>query len=228
MKKYTPFVLCLIVLFFAKGVSAKESCQITLSSAQASPSSITISGSLDRYNESLGCAKWTIMENTVGTLSVYSASGQKIAGPITITGPASSGYPDYIYQFPISFSQTIALDGDVPLGGKVTLSDYGENDPFEGEEISTKTVFINSSGTSSMTSGSFTGFKKFLKYGMKKNIEVMEMQKVLQKKGFFSGEATGDFGPKTRGALKRYQKSRGLEQTGGCGPKTRAWLTEDQ
>lgn len=228
MKKYTLFIFCLVALSLARGVSAKESCQITLSSTPVAntPSSFIVSGTLESNKESSGCAKWTVMENSIGVLSVYDGSGQKIAGPVSIKGPASSGYPNYAYPFPITFSQTITLDQDIPAGAKIVLSDYGENDTYEGEEISTKTVAA--SGSEEQTIGSsFEGFKRMLKYGMKKDSDVVELQKVLKKKGFFTGEATGDFGPKTKDALKKYQKSRGLQETGGCGPKTRIWLNED-
>lgn len=227
MKKYTLFIFCLIAFSLARGVSAKESCQITLSSTvAANVSSFMVSGTLESNKESSGCAKWTVMENSIGVLSVYDENGQKIAGPVSIKGPTSSGYPNYEYPFPITFSQTITLDRDIPLGGKIVLSDYGEDDAFEGEEISTKTVAVNVSGEE-VSNSSFGGFKRILKYGMKKDVDVIELQKVLKKKGLFAGETTGDFGPKTRDALKKYQKFRGLEQTGGCGMKTRAWLNED-
>ena len=44
--------------------------------------------------------------------------------------------------------------------------------------------------------------------------EVEEIQRVLQEWGLFKGEITGYFGTATESALKQYQKSNGLPQTG--------------
>lgn len=226
MKKITIITLCVLSLICAKNVHAKESCLVTVTSPVAPTvidNSFLFSGTLDRYAEARGCKSWNIMEKTIGTVSVYDESGVRILGPVVISGPESHGYPSYDYDFPISFSQTIIL-GRQLTAGKIVLTDYGEDDPDEGEEVSTKTIFI---GSSQNKEDGEVRFTKTLRYGMKKDKDVRRMQETLKKLGFFKGEAVGDFGPKTREALKKYQKYRGIEQTGTCGPKTRAWLNED-
>ena len=54
--------------------------------------------------------------------------------------------------------------------------------------------------------------------------EVTELQKKLKELGFFSGEATGYFGPMTEAAVKAFQSSKGLASVGTVGPQTRAAL----
>ena len=57
--------------------------------------------------------------------------------------------------------------------------------------------------------------------------EVTELQKKLKALGFFSGEATGYFGPMTRTAVITFQTSKGLSPVGNVGPQTRAALNSD-
>ena len=54
--------------------------------------------------------------------------------------------------------------------------------------------------------------------------DVTALQKLLAKYGFFSGPATGYFGPLTYSALAAFQTYNGLEAVGSVGPKTRALL----
>jgi peptidoglycan hydrolase-like protein with peptidoglycan-binding domain len=49
---------------------------------------------------------------------------------------------------------------------------------------------------------------------------IRRVQSALQKKGFDPGPIDGVLGSKTSSALSDFQKSQGLEQTGGLGPKT--------
>lgn len=55
--------------------------------------------------------------------------------------------------------------------------------------------------------------------------EVTALQNFLVKNGFLTSDnITGYFGPVTVAAVKTFQKSQGLEETGGVGPKTRALI----
>jgi len=54
--------------------------------------------------------------------------------------------------------------------------------------------------------------------------EVRALQNVLAREGFFSGSATGYFGPMTESAVKNFQRARGLEALGVVGVQTRAAL----
>lgn len=44
--------------------------------------------------------------------------------------------------------------------------------------------------------------------------QVMQAQKMLKEKGFYTGEATGTLDPPTRAGLKAYQEANGLKATG--------------
>lgn len=60
------------------------------------------------------------------------------------------------------------------------------------------------------------------------DIDVMNLQKILAIRGFLSNsDVIGYFGAKTETALKAYQKSKGLAQTGAVGPATLIVLNEE-
>ena len=71
-------------------------------------------------------------------------------------------------------------------------------------------------------------FTLFLKagppYPLSLMIEVMELQKLLNLRGFNSGVVDGKFGPITKGAVIRFQIANGLVADGIVGPMTRAVL----
>jgi hypothetical protein len=57
---------------------------------------------------------------------------------------------------------------------------------------------------------------------------VKNLQAFLVSKKYLDGDVTGYFGPKTREAVKRYQKEKGLEVVGKIGPATRKHLNDDE
>lgn len=68
-------------------------------------------------------------------------------------------------------------------------------------------------------------FKKTLVYGSSGN-EVKELQQRLKNEGFYSGAIDGKFLASTLAAVKAYQKSQGIIQTGNVGPLTMAALNK--
>jgi hypothetical protein len=54
--------------------------------------------------------------------------------------------------------------------------------------------------------------------------KVYALQTLLAKLGFFQGDATSYYGPKTKAAVMQFQAAKGINQTGTVGPKTRAAL----
>lgn len=60
-----------------------------------------------------------------------------------------------------------------------------------------------------------------------RNSAVIELQKILIAKNFLVSEPTGYFGVLTEAAVKKYQASKGIEQTGTVGPITRAALNAE-
>lgn len=65
-----------------------------------------------------------------------------------------------------------------------------------------------------------------LKLGMK-GVEVQKMQSALRKRGFMSAAATGEFGDKTKDAVKAFQKEAKLTADGVAGAKTLELLYGD-
>ncbi|HAQ02779.1 TPA: hypothetical protein DEP30_02970 [Candidatus Nomurabacteria bacterium] len=64
-----------------------------------------------------------------------------------------------------------------------------------------------------------------MKNGSKGN-EVIELQKLLNASGYNCGEADGFFGPKTKGAVIKFQLANSLKGDGLVGPATRATLNK--
>ncbi len=51
-------------------------------------------------------------------------------------------------------------------------------------------------------------------------IETRDVQKALTHAGYFQGNVDGVMGPKTRKAIRAFQKDNGLKADGKCGPRT--------
>jgi hypothetical protein len=77
-----------------------------------------------------------------------------------------------------------------------------------------------------MPKGPVHVFAIFLKIGSRGQ-EVIELQKILIKKKFLTGDATGYYGALTEAAVKKYQKAHGIELLGVVGPSTRLALNAD-
>ncbi len=56
--------------------------------------------------------------------------------------------------------------------------------------------------------------------------EVKELQKLLKEKSFYLGPITGTFGPLTKAAVKKFQKTHKISQLGNVGPATRTELNK--
>ncbi len=70
-------------------------------------------------------------------------------------------------------------------------------------------------------------FTKNLSFGMKKNTDVKELQKVLFTLGFYKASTTGNFDKLTSNAVKAYQKSNNIKPASGyVGVLTRAILNK--
>jgi len=68
-------------------------------------------------------------------------------------------------------------------------------------------------------------FSTSIKNGSKGK-EVTELQTRLKELGLYSGPINGSFGPLTESAVKKFQKSKKLSQTGALGPATRTSLNK--
>jgi len=68
-------------------------------------------------------------------------------------------------------------------------------------------------------------FNTYLYEGLT-SAQVTNLQTVLKQHGYFSGAATGYFGPLTKAAVIKFQAAKGLTQIGVVGPATRAALNK--
>lgn len=59
-----------------------------------------------------------------------------------------------------------------------------------------------------------------LSFRLKSNDRVKQIQSALKQAGFYKGGIDGNIGPKTKRAIKAFQKSKGLDPDGVVGPKT--------
>ena len=82
-----------------------------------------------------------------------------------------------------------------------------------------KTGYVQKSGI--LVTGPFTGEQatRMLKKGMSGDA-VVKAQKELSRRGFFVGDATGDYGPKTAKAVADFQKAAKLTADGVAGEET--------
>ena len=72
--------------------------------------------------------------------------------------------------------------------------------------------------------GSSTVFTQELKYGMENNDQITKMQAYLIALGYLNGTPNGDFYSYTLAAVKKFQRVRGLPETGIVDAQTRAAL----
>jgi len=82
-------------------------------------------------------------------------------------------------------------------------------------------IFVSAS-IAKGTDQSVLPFTSTLRYGMGKNIGVVNLQKFLKDQGYYSGPANGNFGPLTFAAVKRFQSANGIITTGLWGPLSRS------
>lgn len=89
----------------------------------------------------------------------------------------------------------------------------------------TGTVAGAATSTGRVLGESIFVFNQNLRLGIRNN-DVLELQKLLAKLGFFKANPTGYFGQVTLAAVKAYQTSKGIPATGFVGPLTRAALNK--
>lgn len=125
-----------------------------------------------------------------------------------------------IFSANIVGSNVVSIVGKSAGTGSVTICGA------TGGCTSVYAIVVSSGSTSSSDSSNKYKFNNPLKLG-DQGQEVAELQNRLTREGFFSGNATGYFGPLTEQAVKKYQASNGLNALGNVGPGTRAALNGD-
>src|SRR5258708_2089819 len=69
-------------------------------------------------------------------------------------------------------------------------------------------------------------FQRNLSVGLKGDSDVKALQNLLKDEGYFTGTATGNFGPVTKRAVQAFQAANNISPTGFVGPLTRATLSD--
>lgn len=186
-----------------------------------------------------GTASFSVVvtDTTAPEINLVDASSDSVVRGETYTDPGATA--------------TDSVDADVAIAvtGSVDTSAYGDyvltytatDDSGNSASVSrTVSVVRGSSGGGgggssrrSQSGGDVGGgevlgaaaynFTRTLRTGDSGN-DVLELQKLLQSKGYFGEAPTGYFGPVTAQAVSRYQAAHGLEQVGAVGPRTLAVL----
>ena len=181
---------------------------LALSATNASEMMISNDANFTGANwESYAVSKNWILLTGVGTTTVY-VQFRNLNGVISVASTDSI----VLVNPPNAFSNA-AIVTPTPLSGVVIVN------------INTATQGTSSSSANMIVMGAKT-FEHNLKVGSKGD-DVVQLQLYLEKNGFLVmpvGIKKGYFGGATQEALKKYQKSIGVQPTGSLGPKTRAAL----
>jgi hypothetical protein len=145
----------------------------------------------------------------------------KIAGLQTLATQGSNGL--YYVSYKPTGNDTLPLQvavSFIDLSGRTGQSYF-----WIGNSSANGPVSVN--GASSVNG---TAFSRYLYSGMTaygvSDPEVIALQQRLKTDGFFTGSATGYFGPQTKAAVEKYQKKNGLSVIGVIGPATRTLLNK--
>lgn len=169
------------------------------------------------------------------------APGSTIApGTTVVLNATAFGFTNPAFVMTDSFPGTSLTNANINAAGAVswtpTISDIGTHtitvsasDTYS--HLSTAQTTITVAGTPVTTnpstgSGQATSafqFENYLSPGMTSQ-DVTQLQTILAQQGYFSGTATGYYGPLTEAAVVKYQAAHGLDQLGVVGPATRAAL----
>ncbi|MCI6831474.1 MAG: peptidoglycan-binding protein, partial [Clostridiales bacterium] len=147
------------------------------------------------------------LQQNLKTLGYYSGS---------ITGNFGSLTKEAVYNFQKSTGLT--ADG---VAGTKTLA-------MIASKLAGGSSSSGSSGSSSSSSSSSTQLDTSATLQLNsKGDEVLKLQKMLTKLGYYSGSLTGNFGEKTQAAVVSFQASKGLTADGIAGKRTLAAINAD-
>lgn len=180
-----------------------------------------------------------VTDTTVPSIVLIGETALSIGVGETFTDPGVTATDVVDDEVTVTVSGTV----DTNTSGDYVLTYSAEDQSGNTAEV-TRTVSVVRSGgggggggsstrrqttaTGSVDGGEVLGasaynFARTLSVGATGN-DVIELQKLLQSRGFFSETPTGYYGPVTAAAVSRYQASKGLEQVGFVGPRTLAAL----
>lgn len=144
------------------------------------------------------------------------------SGSQTVRYGANGKYNYIIYSDGVQC--TNANFGD-PIYGVAKTCSYGGSKPAGHINTNTTAASASSSSSSSAAVASKYKFTKTLVYGASGN-DVKELQKRLTSEGYYKDKITGKYLTSTVVAVKKYQKAKGIRQTGNMGVQTMAALNK--
>ena len=121
-------------------------------------------------------------------------------------------YGDYTYKGVKAFQQAYSLTVDGYFGPETCKK---LNSVVESKNTTTATT-----GTNTAEALSFDCPKTSISEGSKDTEAVKKLQTMLKALGYYSAEVDGDFGSKTKTAVKNFQSATGHDPDGWFGPKT--------
>jgi len=156
-----------------------------------------------------GCLEQECLDNEYRTTDYSIYVGQTIAARAN-TRYFPMGTPIFIQRtFGHGQNQIVEVIYQSPSGLSTVIISAIELDGFSGDS-----VFCPNQNRPTLRRGS-TGYW------------VVELQKFLQRQGYYLGRIDGQFGPVTDRAVRNYQSNRGLLVDGIVGPKTWCQLERD-
>jgi peptidoglycan hydrolase-like protein with peptidoglycan-binding domain len=159
------------------------------------------------------------------------AVGENTAVLIAGTGSfTSKSNNSSIATSSITNDTRVVITGSAVGTATITVCDASKNCEFVSVAVTpappapvTPSIPVPPVQTSTSTSAGTFMFTSYLKPGSSGG-EVTALQSMLKLIGYFKGTPNGNYGPQTEGAVKAFQKAKGLAQLGIVGPGTRAAL----
>lgn len=151
------------------------------------------------------------MQQNLKDLGYYSGS---------VTGNFGSITKDAVYAF--QRANGLSADG---IAGSKTLAMIQSK--LSGSSTSSSGSSSGSSSSSSSSGSSMTLNTSLTLQKDSSGDEVLKLQNMLTKLGYYSGNKTGNFGSKTEEAVIAYQKSKGLTADGIAGKRTLSAINAD-
>ena len=187
-------------------IAAARSGSSSGSSSSSSSSSSSGSSSTLRYGVKSDAVR-TLQED-LKTLGFYTGS---------VTGNFGNLTKEAVYNF--QKANNLSADG---VAGAKTLSKIATAMAGDTSGSSSGSSSSSGSGSSSSSSSSMTLNTSVTLMNGSSSDEVLKLQKMLTKLGYYSGNQTGNFGDKTEEAVVAFQKAMGLTADGIAGKNTLA------
>ena len=178
------------------------------SSGSSSSSSSSSSGSSSTLRYGVKSDAVRTLQEDLKTLGFYTGS---------VTGNFGNLTKEAVYNF--QKANNLSADG---VAGAKTLSKIATAMAGDTSGSSSGSSSSSGSGSSSSSSSSMTLNTSVTLMNGSSSDEVLKLQKMLTKLGYYSGNQTGNFGDKTEEAVVAFQKAMGLTADGIAGKNTLA------